>query len=95
MYSIEKLKGLFATGKIGRRDFIQGAVALGATLTAATSISSSVMAATPKKTLPDAVINRSKSGFFVPISDWMEGGTYTNSGLRGWASKVYQTQISQ
>ena len=49
MYSIEKLKGLFATGKIGRRDFIQGAVALGATLTAATSISSSVMAATPKK----------------------------------------------
>ena len=32
MYSIEKLKGLFATGKIGRRDFIQGAVALGASI---------------------------------------------------------------
>ena len=49
MYTIEKLKGLFASGRIGRRDFIQGAVALGATLTAATSMSSSVMAATPKK----------------------------------------------
>ena len=48
MYTIEKLKGLFASGKIGRRDFIQGAVALGATLTAATSMSSAVMAS-PKK----------------------------------------------
>ena len=36
MYTIEKLKGLFASGKIGRRDFIQGAVALGATISAAT-----------------------------------------------------------
>ena len=49
MHSIEKLKGLFATGQIGRRDFIQGAVALGATITAATSMSSSVLASTPKK----------------------------------------------
>ena len=49
MYTIEKLKGLFASGKIGRRDFIQGAVALGASVTAATSMSSSVLAATPKK----------------------------------------------
>ena len=48
MYTIEKLKGLFASGKIGRRDFIQGAVALGATISAATSMSSSVMAS-PKK----------------------------------------------
>ena len=49
MYSIDKLKGLFSSGKIGRRDFIQGAVALGATITAATSMSSSILAATPKK----------------------------------------------
>ena len=49
MYTIEKLKGLFATGQIGRRDFIQGAVALGATISAATSMSSSVLASTPKK----------------------------------------------
>ena len=48
MYTIEKLKGLFASGKIGRRDFIQGAVALGATISAATSMSTSVMAS-PKK----------------------------------------------
>ena len=49
MYSIDKLKGLFSSGKIGRRDSIQGAVALGATITAATSMSSSILAATPKK----------------------------------------------
>ena len=49
MYSIDKLKGLFSSGKIGRRDFIQGVVALGATITAATSMSSSILAATPKK----------------------------------------------
>jgi asparagine synthase (glutamine-hydrolysing) len=52
------------------------------------------MAATPKKALPDAVMNRPKSGFFVPISDWMEGDTVTNRGLRGWAKQVYQAQIS-
>jgi asparagine synthase (glutamine-hydrolysing) len=53
------------------------------------------MAATPRKALPNTVINRPKSGFFVPISDWMEGSASTKSGLRGWANKVYQTQTSQ
>jgi asparagine synthase (glutamine-hydrolysing) len=52
------------------------------------------MAATPKKGLPDSVINRSKSGFFVPINDWMEGDAGTDRGLRGWAKKVYEAQIS-
>ena len=52
------------------------------------------MAATPKKALPDAVMNRPKSGFSVPISDWMEGETGTDRGLRSWAKKVYQAQIS-
>jgi asparagine synthase (glutamine-hydrolysing) len=52
------------------------------------------MAATPKKALPDAVMNRPKSGFFVPISDWMERDAGTDRGLRGWAKKVYQAQIS-
>jgi len=52
------------------------------------------MAATPLKALPNAVINRPKSGFFVPICDWMEGDDSTRSDLRGWAKKVYQTQIS-
>jgi asparagine synthase (glutamine-hydrolysing) len=52
------------------------------------------MAATPIKALPSAVINRPKSGFFVPISDWMECDNSTRGGLRGWAKKVYQTQIS-
>lgn len=53
------------------------------------------MATTPKKALPSAVINRPKSGFFVPIIDWMEGDTSKRFGLRGWANKVYQTQLSQ
>jgi asparagine synthase (glutamine-hydrolysing) len=52
------------------------------------------MAATPKKALPDAVMNRPKSGFLVPIRDWMEGDVGTDRGLRGWAKKVYQAQIS-
>jgi asparagine synthase (glutamine-hydrolysing) len=52
------------------------------------------MAATPKKSLPDAVMNRPKSGFSVPIRNWMEGETGTDWGLRSWAKKVYQAQIS-
>ena len=49
MLTIQKLKGLFASGKINRRDFVQGAVALGTSLSVATSMSSSVLAAVPKR----------------------------------------------
>ena len=49
MQNIDKLTKLFATGKIGRRDFMQGAMALGVSLSAASAITSQVHAATPVK----------------------------------------------
>jgi len=51
------------------------------------------MAATPAKPLPEEVLRRPKSGFFVPVRDWMEGSGPKERGLRGWAKKVYQAQI--
>jgi asparagine synthase (glutamine-hydrolysing) len=52
------------------------------------------MAATPAKPLPDRILKRPKSGFFVPVRDWLEGSGIQERGLRGWAKKVYQAQIS-
>ncbi|MBT4931928.1 MAG: asparagine synthase (glutamine-hydrolyzing) [Rhodospirillaceae bacterium] len=51
------------------------------------------MAATPKKPLPGQVLRRPKSGFFVPVRDWLGGDGVQERGLRGWAKKVYQAQI--
>jgi asparagine synthase (glutamine-hydrolysing) len=50
------------------------------------------MARTPKKPLPDEVLNRAKTGFFVPVRDWLQGDAEQGEerGLRGWARKVYQ-----
>ena len=50
------------------------------------------LAATPKKALPDAVVQRRKTGFTVPMREWMmeeEGARYAGRGLRGWARYVY------
>jgi asparagine synthase (glutamine-hydrolysing) len=50
------------------------------------------LAATPKKTLPNAVVERKKTGFTVPMREWMveeEGARYAGRGLRGWAKYVY------
>lgn len=44
------------------------------------------MAATVSPALPDAVLNRPKTGFFIPVHDWLGGGA---RGLRGWARDVY------
>src|SRR3569832_760497 len=44
------------------------------------------LAATPKKLLPDAVVERKKTGFTVPMREWMveeEGARYAGRGLRG------------
>ena len=45
------------------------------------------MAGTPAKALPQAVLDKPKTGFFVPVPEWMgeQGGT----GYRGWAKAVY------
>jgi asparagine synthase (glutamine-hydrolysing) len=49
------------------------------------------MAATPRVPLPDAVLNRAKTGFVVPVRDWIAGESNFagERGLRGWAKLVY------
>jgi asparagine synthase (glutamine-hydrolysing) len=51
----------------------------------------SVMAETPRRALPDAVLNRPKTGFSVPVRDWMLSHRPDLSArrLRGWATYVY------
>jgi asparagine synthase (glutamine-hydrolysing) len=48
------------------------------------------MAQTPATALPKSVLNRPKTGFFVPVSDWLQGDrSGAERGLRGWARRVY------
>ena len=44
------------------------------------------MAAAPATPLPDAIMARPKTGFTVPVGDWVGG---SERGLRGWARRVY------
>jgi asparagine synthase (glutamine-hydrolysing) len=53
------------------------------------------MAGTPESPLPDAVLKRTKSGFFVPVRRWL--ATAPSRGLgnrdhdwRAWAQAVYK-----
>ena len=52
------------------------------------------MVKTPNKIVPKSILNRAKSGFCVPISEWINAGHGEERGLRGWAKVVYQSQIS-
>jgi asparagine synthase (glutamine-hydrolysing) len=53
----------------------------------------SEMADTPSSSLPDPVLRRPKTGFLVPVRDWLaesgELSSYDGRGLRGWAKFVY------
>lgn len=48
------------------------------------------MASTPARPLPDAVLNRPKTGFFVPMREWLlkDDASATERGFRGWARKI-------
>ena len=48
------------------------------------------MAMTPRKVLPDEVINRPKTGFSVPVREWLhsEKNAENLPGLKGWAKIV-------
>lgn len=57
------------------------------------------MAATPLPALPPDVLDKPKTGFFVPMERWLDqaaGGVNDNRepGLRGWAKRVYAAQAS-
>ena len=50
------------------------------------------LANSPRPTLPAAVLNRPKTGFFIPVRDWLMDGSSSASaerGLRGWARFVH------
>ena len=56
-----------------------------------------IMAAAPKTALPEAVLNRPKTGFYVPVQEWLLGnqgnGVPDERGLRGWAKIVYENAL--
>ena len=47
------------------------------------------MARTPRPALPGAVLARPKTGFAVPVRDWLQGDAGRARGLRGWARAVH------
>ncbi|MAI49481.1 MAG: asparagine synthase (glutamine-hydrolyzing) [Rhodospirillaceae bacterium] len=50
------------------------------------------MAASPTKPLPDTVLNRSKTGFAVPMPDWLlkNDPAALKQGYRGWLRKIIE-----
>lgn len=52
------------------------------------------MAAAPVKPLPARILNRKKTGFAVPVRDWLTSSlpNRPERGLRSWAKFVYQEQ---
>lgn len=52
------------------------------------------MAKTPLVSLPDKILQRRKTGFSVPIRDWLlnDRPNLAQRGLRGWARYVYASQ---
>jgi asparagine synthase (glutamine-hydrolysing) len=48
------------------------------------------MARAPRTPLPEAVIGRPKTGFSVPVRDWLSGADARERGFRGWAKRVYR-----
>jgi asparagine synthase (glutamine-hydrolysing) len=54
--------------------------------------SKSDMALSPKTPLPTSVIKRPKTGFAIPVRDWLldnELKSGSDRGVRGWAKSVY------
>lgn len=49
------------------------------------------MASAPSNPLPGAIMNRPKTGFSVPVREWLQGDIWQSGGrgLRGWALKLY------
>jgi asparagine synthase (glutamine-hydrolysing) len=51
------------------------------------------LASTPREPLPDGILNRAKTGFSVPVREWITGrgqGESKHRGLRGWALRLHE-----
>ncbi|MBT7956386.1 MAG: asparagine synthase (glutamine-hydrolyzing) [Rhodospirillaceae bacterium] len=60
---------------------------------AARGFSKQDMARSPATALPDSVLNRPKTGFYIPVREWLQGeGAEAGAerGGRGWAKSIYQ-----
>ncbi|MGZ8868190.1 MAG: asparagine synthetase B family protein, partial [Thermoanaerobaculia bacterium] len=53
-----------------------------------------ILADAPRPPLPAEIRNRRKTGFTVPIREWLRDEGSAESGKRGWARKVYETMFS-
>lgn len=53
------------------------------------------MAQSPSVPLPTSVLNRKKTGFSIPVREWIgtDRGFESERGLRGWAQKIYHKQL--
>jgi asparagine synthase (glutamine-hydrolysing) len=58
-------------------------------------VGKSDMASCPSRPLPRAILGRTKTGFSVPVREWLHRSDYGESrGLRGWAQMVYRNAWS-
>ncbi len=53
-----------------------------------------LLAAAPRPPLPEAVRHRRKTGFTLPIKEWLQQEGAVEHGKRSWARKVYQAMFS-
>ena len=51
------------------------------------------MAQTPQIPLPAAVLNRPKTGFYIPVREWLMGDGDGERGLRGWSRMVFDQAL--
>ena len=58
-----------------------------------------MMAETPQNALPPAVRNKAKTGFGIPVREWLmqseDGAKLNDHGLRGWAQLVHAKKWGQ
>ena len=91
MISIDKLSKLYAAGRISRRDFMQGATAMGVTIAAASTMAVKAEASTPKKggTMRVAIGHGSTTDSYDPA-------TFENGFANGlcYASGNHLTEIN-
>ncbi len=51
------------------------------------------LALVPEKSLPKALKNRQKTGFSIPVDDWIKTDSFSDKqkqGLKGWARRLLQ-----